>query len=375
MASGVYQPDQHGRSCFRPHIPSPPRLDDVADVLVRAIDAMTAFDIAMAGLPHKGMVGRLFTRLDVVHSSAAEGSTTTFTDLLEYESALKTAPDPDDAAIVSAAAQAFDAMVSSDERDPVGMACAVHRRLFERNRDPLVAQAAGRLKSRVNGTADEDIPGGYFYFTAPTGTPDAMAEWSGLTADADPKLPELVRQALSHWMLEHIHPFHDGNGRVGRLIVPLMLKAKGATRTACGFFGEAVHEDKRLYVEALRSGRISGDLASWARLFLGFLERAAKANSERLARLHAIEADWKQKTTTFRSDSVIHPLVSWALTRPAFTISDAVRKIGGTFASVNTAAAQLVKLGILTLAREARRDRLFQAPEVLDIFDRFRAEG
>ncbi len=105
---------------------------------------------------------------------------------------------------------------------------------------------------------------------------------------------------------------------------------------------------------------------------LSFLGRSAAANLERLTRLAAVEAQWRSAVARFRSDSMVHKLAPFALTRPAFTIEDARRAVGGTFASVNTAAAQLVDAGILVVGDRARRDRLFLAAAVLDIFDRFR---
>ena len=70
---------------------------------------------------------------------------------------------------------------------------------------------------------------------------------------------------------------------------------------------------------------------------------------------------------------MVHKLAPFALTRPAFTLRDALDAIGGTFASVNMAAARLVEEGVLTIADGARRDRLYRAEAVLGIFDRFRA--
>ena len=236
----------------------------------------------------------------------------------------------------------------------------------------MVAATAGKLKERTNGTADPEAQGGFFYYTQPASVPLALVEWRDFTLSSDPRTPEMVRQVLSHWMFEHIHPVADGNGRIGRLLVPVMLKHKGATRTACAFFGEAVHEDKELYVEALKTARISADMAAWTRLMLSFIERSAAANLDRLAHLATIAAQWRGVASAFRSDSMIHKLVPFALTRPAFTIADARHAIGGTFASVGTAAAQLVDAGILVIADGARRDRLFLAGAVLDIFDRFR---
>lgn len=316
-------------------------------------------------------MGRLFARLDAVHSSGAEGSTTTFTDLMEYESSRRVAADPEDAAAVAACAEAFETEAAGTG-DPIDTTKAIHRRLFERSRDRMVAMTAGKLKERPNGTVDPEAPGGFFYYTQPASVPQVLGEWRDFTLAGDPRVPEMVRQVLSHWMFEHIHPVADGNGRIGRLLVPVMLKRKGATQLACAFFGEAVHEEKELYVEALKSTRISADMTAWTRLMLSFLERTAGANLDRLARLTAVESQWRGIVSAFRSDSMVHKLAPFALTRPAFTIEDARRAIGGTFASVNTAAAQLVDAGILVIADQARRDRLFLASAVLDIFDRFR---
>jgi cell filamentation protein, protein adenylyltransferase len=371
--SGTYELDPSGRSCFRPRVPQAPPLEDVIDVLDPAAAAIRAFERALADWDgsHSALIGRLFARLDAVHSSGAEGTTSTFTDLMEYESSRHTAADPDDAATVAACALAFEAG-AADAGDPVDMSLAIHRRLFEGARDRMAAATAGRLKERTNGTADPDASGGLFYYTQPASVPQVLAEWRDFTLIDDPRTPELVRQALSHWMFEHIHPVADGNGRIGRLLVPIMLKRKGATQRACAFFGEAVHEDKDLYVEALKTARISADMTAWTRLMLSFLTRSAAANLERLTRLTAIAAAWRDAVARFRADSMVHKLAPFALTRPVFTIEDARRAIGGTFASVNTAAAHLVDAGILVIADHARRDRLFLAGAVLDVFDRFR---
>lgn len=370
MTSGTYELDDKGRRCFRPGAPRPPRLEDVVDALDMALDAVRVFDRRLGEWPNIEVVGKLFARLDAVHSSGAEGSTTTFTDLMEYESSLRTAPDPDDAASVAACAEASAEEVDNDLTRTVRR---LHRRLFERNRDRMIASGAGELKERTNGTIDDDAPGGTFYYTRPDSTKAALREWRDFTMREEAGLPELVRQILSHWMFEHVHPVPDGNGRIGRLLIPMVTRHKGLTRSPCAFVGEAVHEDPQLYVESLKSARRSADWTGWTRLMLGFVERTATANLARLERLSAIKAGWEQEMSGARRDSLVHRLVPFALTRPVFTIQDAVGGIGGTFASVNAAAARMTAAGILTIEDERRRDRLFQAEAVLDCFDRFRA--
>jgi Fic family protein len=371
LDSGVFELDPDGRRCFRPAAPRFPDIEDILDVLDPATAAVREFDRALSAWEQPGLVGRLFARLDAVHSSGAEGSTTTFSELMEYQTSLRSAPDPDDAAAVAACAEAIETE-PRDEVDPVDMTLRIHRRLFAQSRDRIAAAEAGRLKTRVNGTADREAPGGFFYYTQPASVAATLDDWRTFTLASGPRTPEIVRQVLSHWMFEHVHPVPDGNGRIGRLLLPLMLRSKGATRAACAFVGEAVHEDKALYVEALRAARISGDLAPWTRLMLSFLERTAAANLARLVRLAAVDAEWRRIAAAFRSDSMIHKLAPFALTRPVFTMRDALDAIGGTFASVNTAAARLVEAGVLAIANRARRDRLYQAGAVLEIFDRFR---
>jgi Fic family protein len=369
MSSGTYEIDENGRSCFRPCIPRLPRLEDVQDVLAGAARNIHEFDRLLSERPHDGAIGRLFARLDAVHSSGAEGSTTTFTDLMEFETSAGVAPDLDDAAAVGACAAAFEVETDGDLS---AMALAIHRRLFEQSRNLILATSAGQWRQRANATADADSAGGYFYYTRPASVAPAMKEWRDFTLATDPRIPEIIRQIASHWMFEHIHPVSDGNGRIGRLLVPLTLKKKRATKMACAFFGEAVHEDKQLYIEALKSARVSNDWTAWTRLMLAFLSETANRNIERIAKLAKLEQEWRHVTSDFRSDSLVHKLTQFALTHPVFTVTDAVRLVGGTFASINTAVNHLVKAGILTAPADKKRDRIFHAETVLSVFDRFK---
>ena len=233
MTSGTYESDVNGSICFRPRVPRLPRLEDVQDVLEGAVRSIHELDRRLSEWPRDGAIGRLFARLDAVHSSGAEGSTTTFTDLMEFETSARVAPDLDDAASVAACAAALET-----DGDLAAMTLAIHRRLFERSRNLMLATSAGQWKQRANATADADSAGGYFYYTKPVSVDAAMNEWRDFTLASDPRVPEIIRQIASHWMFEHIHPVSDGNGRIGRLLVPLTLKMKGATKAACAFFGE-----------------------------------------------------------------------------------------------------------------------------------------
>lgn len=354
-------------TCYRPPAPPMPSIDEVWEALALAQSTIEEFDRALSAFPVPGVVGKLFARLDAVHSSGAEGGTTTFTDLLEYQSALRRARDPHDAASVVGAAEAFD-MLHQAVGDPRDAALAIHRRLFERDPDPFFAAQAGQWKTYANATSDPESSTGLFHYTSPSSLPAALEEWKAFTMVEGG--PELVRQALAHWMFEHIHPTADGNGRVGRLLVPLVYRAKGGSRSACGFLGEAVHRDKGVYIEALKRGRMTGDMGAWARLFLSLMAQTAGLNLGRLQKLGRLYDDWRGTTKSVRSDSVIHDLVPWIVTRPTFTIRDALTGIGrGTFASVNGAVERLVGMGIVQPIGTVARDRLFTTPAIVSLFE------
>ena len=373
---GLHEADEGGGgrllSCYRPPVPPLPALDDVWPAVEHATVAVGAFDRALAGFrmaerPVQGTVGRLFARLDAVHSSGAEGATTTFTDLLEYETSLNRAPDPLDAGQVAACADAYEALQGKAfaPRDAI---LEIHRRLLERAPDPHVSATAGRWKRYANCTADYDSPNGMFFYTRPASLGAALEDWERFTLDTGG--PELVRQALSHWMFEHIHPVEDGNGRVGRLLVPLVLKRKSATANACCFIGEAVHSNKDLYIDGLKRGRLTGDLTHWTRLLLSFAAQTAERNLSRLDRLAEILGRWQAATASVRSHSLVHRLVPWVLTRPAFTVRDALAGLGvGTFASMNTSVGHLEARGIVVPVAVTGRERMFAASEVIALFD------
>ena len=368
QGSGTIELDERGRPCFRPSVPVFPTMDAVWQPHDRAVQAVAAFDRALAAFPVAGVVGKLFARLDAVHSSGAEGSTTTFSDLLGFESALHRARDPEDAEAVAACAEAFDALATADLTSPSQAALAIHRRLFERARDPLYAGLAGRWKVLANATYEAES-GTVFHYARPASVPAAMAEWERFTLAAESERSEFVRQALSHWMFEHIHPVPDGNGRVGRLLVPLLLRQKGATAQACAFMGEATHHDKAIYVEALKQARRTGDMTGWVRVCLAMIAETATANLARLEALGGVLAGWRSAVRGIRANSVVHSLLPWILTKPRFTVTDAAAAMGQSFASVNNAVARLTALGLIAQVGSAGKDRLFEAASVIRLFE------
>jgi len=107
---------------------------------------------------------------------------------------------------------------------------------------------------------------------------------------------------------------------------------------------------------------------------LAFVRTTAQKNLERLDQLQALEAEWKAHFANIRSDSVVHRLVEYAVTKPVFTVNDAQAELGVSYPAANTAAQAMTNAGILVVPEDVKRNRLFHAEQVLGIFDRFRPQ-
>ena len=104
---------------------------------------------------------------------------------------------------------------------------------------------------------------------------------------------------------------------------------------------------------------------------LGFVRTTAPANIERLDRLQSVEEEWRARFAKVRSDSVVHRMIAYAMITPVFTMNDAQPDLGVSFAAANGAERTSADEGLLSAPKDVKRNRLFYADEVLELFDRF----
>jgi Fic family protein len=385
MELGFYQLDAVGRRCYAPPFPLPHvRIDDVYEAVRSAQMALARLDRAMDTIDGINATG-LLVRLEAVESSAAEGTTSTFTELAAHEATLGVervyahAGKRTDVESVMAVVDAFPETTGPDSKpiSPIRRAKMIHGLLF-----PHEAKGAwsgyplGGFKRFPNATTDEDQPGGLFHYARPDRVQELMLQWQDQTVGRNEAAPvePLIRQALSHWLFEHIHPFADGNGRVGRLLTPIMLWRQGSSAYPCGFYGEPVRANKTEYIDALKTARQTGDLGIWVRYFCFLLSVGAEQNHKRIEALSGLLLRWRRQLAAFRSDSLVHELMPFVTMHPVVTLKTVMKRFPNrSFNTANTAVAALAELGILALAGEGARNRLFMNSAVLDLFDTRRA--
>jgi Fic family protein len=381
MELGSYQFDDVGRRFYLPPFPLPAvRIDTVYDALRSAQIALNRLDRAMQSLGAINVTG-LLVRLEAVESSAAEGTISTFTELATHEATRgigQTAPLSERLTSVESVKAMVDAFpettgTESQAISPIRRARMIHGLLFPHEaKDNWLGYPMGRFKSMPNATDDSAQPGGLFYYTRPDRVPELMQRWQDQTVgrrETSPMEP-LIRQALSHWLFEHIHPFADGNGRVGRLLTPIMLWRQRSTESPCGFYGEPVRANKPEYIDALKASRTTGDLAIWVRYFCFLLSVGAEQNLRRIEALGGLLSEWRKELEPFRSDSLVHQLMHFVTVHPVVTLKTITQKFPErSFNTANAAVANLVDLGILRLMSSGGCNRVFANTAVLDLFD------
>ncbi len=184
-------------------------------------------------------------------------------------------------------------------------------------------------------------------------------------------MPHLVRVALSHYQFETIHPFLDGNGRIGRLLIPLYLIYKGVMGKPTLYLSEFFEKNKGAYYDAFTVVRKSDDLEHWIKFFLVGIAETAKKGKLTFEKIIALRHKSEQKIMTLgKRARVGQDLLKELYSEPIMNINTIAEKLGVTFVSANTLVKDFQKIGILKEITKNKRNRLFEFSEYLSLFEK-----
>ncbi|AHK31230.1 Adenosine monophosphate-protein transferase FICD [Rhodococcus opacus PD630] len=186
-------------------------------------------------------------------------------------------------------------------------------------------------------------------------------------------VPVIAQIAVAHAQFETIHPFPDGNGRVGRALIQAMLRGGQLTRSVAVPVSAGLLHDTAEYFDALgeyRSGNVEPIVRSIAEASFG-----AVANGRTLVQdLEAVRADWRTHVTA-RRGAAVHRLVDLLLRQPVVDNKLVTSTLGVTGANAQIAIDRLVDAGILAQITDGRRNRIWQAKDVVRVLDEFAARA
>lgn len=192
----------------------------------------------------------------------------------------------------------------------------------------------------------------------------ALSDWERFL-HSPPELPVLVRCALLHYEFETIHPFLDGNGRIGRLLIVLFLVEQGDLPQPLLYTSAYFEDHKAEYYDRLQAVRERGELEEWIQFFLTAVAEQAGDALRRAERLADLRQAYRQRLAGGRSRA--HEVVDLLFSNPVLTAKFVARRLGITPQGAHNLIRQLTNGGILTeLPRVPGRSLRWQASEVLD---------
>ena len=178
----------------------------------------------------------------------------------------------------------------------------------------------------------------------------------------------MVAIALAHYQFEAIHPFLDGNGRVGRLLITLFLIERRILPTPLLYLSAFFEAARRDYYDGLRGISERGEWNEWLEYFLQGVARMSEDALSRASRINKKLADWQKKIA---GDSTNAPLrvVELLAANPFITVKGAAEKLDVAFTTAQRAIEKLEHIGIIKQKGNAKRDRVFCAQTLLDILE------
>jgi len=183
-------------------------------------------------------------------------------------------------------------------------------------------------------------------------------------------LPSLIRLALVHYQFEAIHPFLDGNGRVGRLINSLLLHDWGILSQPVLYLSAYFEANRQAYYDHLLAVSQKGAWQDWFLYFLRGVKTQAEDSIQRIQRLQSLRDRYREQFQQARSAARLLRVIDWLFTQPIFSITQLSEMLAVTYSVAQRYVAQLEQAGVVTEITGQARNRVYRADKILTVVSR-----
>lgn len=319
-------------------------------------------------LPNPHLLIRPFVQREAVFSSRIEGTQSTLGELLAAEAGAAVARSPEDLREVGNYVVALEHGIARLDALPLSIPLVreLHEKLMTGVRGDHAS--AGELRRSQNWIGPPGSTLSQATYVPPPHEEmlDCLGEWEKFLHDET--LPPLVQTAMMHYQFEAIHPFLDGNGRVGRLLITLLLMQRGVLPLPLLYLSAFFEATRRDYYDGLRAVT---ERSAWEDWLLYFLNGVARQSEDALSRAERINRhldEWREEVGRAGS-AVALRLLDLLGANPFTTPRKAEAQLGVSYNTASAAIRRLIQLGIVKQIGEARRDRAYCAQSLLDILE------
>jgi Fic family protein len=319
-------------------------------------------------LPNPHVLMRPFVKQEAVQSSRIEGTQATLGELLAAEAGAAVERSPADLREVGNYVVALEHGISLLRELPicVRLIRALHQKLMDGVRGEHAAPGVFRRTQNWIGRPGSTLATATFIPPPPGEIEPCLADWEKFIHQSE--LPPLVTIALAHYQFEAIHPFLDGNGRVGRLLITLFLIERKVLPTPLLYLSVFFEASRRDYYEGLRAVSQRGAWPDWLEYFLLGVARMSEDSLSRATRINDLLAGWRSRLTG-RSTGTPLRIVELLAANPFLTIKGAAGQLKMAFTTAQRAIEHLEHSGILQPVSDAKRDRVYCAKTLLGILE------
>ncbi len=319
-------------------------------------------------LPNPHVLMRPFVRREAVLSSRIEGTQASLGELLAAEAGVAVDRSSVDLREVGNYVVALEHGMARLKKLPlcVRLIRELHAKLMTGVRGHHAT--LGEFRKTQNWIGPPGCtPATASYIPPPPGeVGQCLAAWEKFLHHSE--LPPLVTIALAHYQFEAIHPFLDGNGRVGRLIISLFLIERRILPSPLLYLSAFFEASRRDYYDGLRGISERGAWADWMEYFLLGVARMSEDALSRAARINSKLAEW-QESVGGESTKTPLRLVELIAANPFMTAAGSAEKLGIAFTTAQRAIERLERRGIVQQVGKAKRDRVYCAKALLDILE------
>ncbi len=352
----------------------PNRLPPVIEWTVELVAALSAADQAvgeLAGLgrslANSALLIQPFVRREAVQSSQIEGTRATLSDLYAYEAGqLSLFELPDDVREVENYVLAMKYGLQRLDTVPISLRFIreLHERLLRGVRGEQWTPGEFRRSQNWIGSAGSTLKTARYIPPPVEMMKTALYDLEAFVY-ADSLLPPLIRVALIHYQFEAIHPFLDGNGRIGRLLVNFLLATWGVLPHPLLPISAYFNQHRQAYYDHLLAVSQTGAWTAWLIYFLEGVRSQAVDSMIRIRQLQALNSDCRQRFQSARAAGRLLQVVDWLFEQPLFTVQQVADRLGVNYPTAQRYVKQLQAEGMVREVTGQARNRVFAADAIM----------